>query len=339
MDNLLSQLVSLQKDTWALISRELSISEVINVMTSDRLKYRVERLRLLYKQDPQVYKVEKLNLPAVTFCGTFDGVRQKDKIKAYNSLIVLDIDKLTDEELKRIKNDLLEDEYAFTFWNSPSNCGVKGLVKIEYKFELTLENLDIAHKSAFAKLREYYLNTYNIELDNSGSDTTRLCFLSFDKELVLKENYQLFQVEESDLTRIKSVKKSERGDKVRSSNQRDILYNPSGKNKNYHRQAIQTLIKFLTRKKVSITSDFESWYRVAYALANTFTFDLSERYYLQLCSLDSERFDKTACLNMLIYCYENNRGSINYNTIEFLAEEKGYKSTLEKERLAMGSKK
>ena len=92
-----------------------------------------------------------------------------------------------------------------------------------------------------------------------------------------------------------------------------------------HRNEIQKIIKFLRKRKLSITYEFENWYRVGYAIANTFTQNIGEKYYLNLCEMDGNKFDKEASINLLRYCYENTRKQISFGTIKHLCKLVGYK--------------
>ena len=156
--------VSFQPTTWALVSEELTIGEVLTDIKSDKYLLQVNNLRqLLNNGNDESYGIHKKTLPSVTFCGTFKEKRKRELLKSYNSLIVIDIDKLVLKEFVRIKQVLRSDEYVFSFWESPSQKGLKGLVSLSYDFPLNSNNLDKAHKSAFQKLSEYFLNTYQIE--------------------------------------------------------------------------------------------------------------------------------------------------------------------------------
>jgi len=195
--------VSFQNNAWSAFSKEITISEVLLEIQSDKHKTQVQNLRSLLQQDKkEEYNSHKRTLPGVTFCGTFDGERKKTKIKTYNFLIVLDVDKLNEQELKRVKQCFRNEPFVFSFWESPSKEGVKGLVSLSYQFDLSNDNLDRAHKGAFQKLENYFKEQHNIELDNSGSDTTRLCFFSYDPSIVIKENITQFEIIESDILSI-----------------------------------------------------------------------------------------------------------------------------------------
>lgn len=330
-EKILKSKVSYQKDTWASLSKQMTIDEVLREIQSDIYSERVNKLRkLLAEGDNESYKAEKLKLPAVTFCGTFNLGRKKENLKEYNQLIVLDIDKLSPEQLTETINHLEKDKYVFSFWLSPSNNGVKGIVQLEYNFEIN--DIDISHKSAFEKLSNYFLTEYNITLDPSGNDTTRLCFMSYDPNIKIKGEIHSFAIEEIDIQSVTHYQNKENKKiKIYNTTKKNALYNPSGKNKNTDKRAMKDLITYLTKKKIVITGAYENRYKIAYAIANTFTFDLGLKFYLDLCKIETLKYNEVKEKNLLEYCYENNSGWTKFIYIEELVKNNGYvKRTLGK---------
>lgn len=323
--NSLIKNVSYQKDTWSSLSKEISINDVLNDIKNGTYRNIINKLReYIAENDIESYKAEKLKLPAVTFCGTFESARKKDQLKIYNSLIVIDIDKLALDELERIKNILIDNEYVFALWISPSNNGIKGLVSLNYNFDYK-SNIDNAHKSAFNKLKNYFYENHNINLDSSGNDTTRLCFVSYDENLVLKNKVTEFIIEESDLSiAYASIDSDEKERvKIRNSNIKDALYNPINKNKNFQRSEIKLFINFLNKRKISLADEYENRYRIAYAISNTFTYDIGLRYFTDICKLDIN-YNESKAVKLLEYCYENNTGWTKFNFIKELVKNHGY---------------
>lgn len=331
-NDILKHKVSYQENTWANLSEEITIQKTLELIKSDIYKSKIESLRTsLENGNKAEYDKHKVKLPAVTFCATFERKRRKEELKKYNSIIVIDIDKLENEELKKVWCFLDKDPLIFTFWKSPSNKGIKGLISIQYKFELNNENLDLAHKSAFKKLSDYFKNNFDIELDKSGSDTTRLCFFSYDNELILKENYQSFEILESDLL-VLNTEKKEKTIKVKNVSSKDSLLNPLNRNNQSDRKTIGAIIKFLERKNSSITTSYENWYKVAMSISNSFTYDIGLNYFKRLSAIDKEKYDETNCANFLQNCYESRNGSIKFNSIIHLANEKGYLTKQQKKK-------
>jgi VirE N-terminal domain len=331
LKDILDSKVSYQKDTWTSLSKEMTINEVLDQIRNGQYSKTVQNLRdLLRKGDSESYKAEKLKLPAVTFCGTFINSRKKVNLKEYNNLIVLDIDKLTQEKLQQAVKDLENDKYVFAYWISPSNNGIKGLVHLNFKFEC--DDIDICHKNAFEKLSNYFLSTYDILLDASGNDTTRLCFLSDDPDLNIKKDSFQFEIVNTDIDKqINSTAKESKKLKVYNASKKNALYNPIGKNKNIEKREIKNIINFLTKKKIVITGEYEDRYKIAYAIANTFTYDIGVGFFLGLCKIEESKYNQQRENTLLEYCYENNTGWTKFSYIEELVKETGYiKRSLEK---------
>lgn len=333
MEDILARRTSFQINAWSSLSKEMTIKEVLLDIQSDKHRYQVLSLRKLLIEDKKgEYTTHKRTLSAVTFCGTFDGERKKPKIKEYNSIIVLDIDSLDEEELKRTKTCLLREPIVFSFWESPSKTGLKGLVSLSYCFELARENIDRAHKGAFQKLAVYFKEKHNIELDNSGSDTTRLCFLSYDPSIVIKTGIVQFEVTESDLMPVIEPKGRVATRELEFINNKDALYNPANRNKPSDRYTIGSIIRFLENKKLSITYTYAEWYKVAMAIASTFTHEVGEKYFLKLSSFDKTKYDEVNCKNFLVSCYQSMTGEVTFRTIVYFANKKGYITKKQKDK-------
>lgn len=131
--------------------------------------------------------MKKEVLPGVTFAGVFSPRRSKETCVAYNHMIVLDVDDLEEQPLEDLKDSLRFDPYCLCFFVSPSNVGLKIIVRIDSNKE--------DHYSAFECLRLYFLNNYKVELDTSGKNIDRLCFMSFDPDLYYNGSAQVFPVE------------------------------------------------------------------------------------------------------------------------------------------------
>lgn len=126
----------------------------------------------------------KKSLPAFTPSASFKGGRKMEFLTNYNALVVLDIDKITKEKLTESKEKLQSNEYVFAAFTSPSGNGLKVFVKVSTD--------KTEHKETFLKLQEYFENLLQLEIDKTGKDITRLCFFSYDPELYLNENAEVF---------------------------------------------------------------------------------------------------------------------------------------------------
>lgn len=285
--------------------------------------------RFILDGDITSYKREKGKLPAVTFCGTFAHGHRIENLSQYNDIVIIDIDHIEQQEFDRVMSCLKADPYVFAVWISPSGEGIKALIHLQYNTDGNRRYQ--YHKIAFRQVVEYYDNEYNIIIDQSGSDLSRLCFVSYDPDLYIKKASR-FKVncDEMDLQQINQRCANDRLS-IAVKNIHDVsrnkLYNPYNRNKNAHRLQLVEIIRYLSRRGLSITSTYEDWYRVAYAIANAFTYDIGSKLYMRLCELDKGRFDRENSEKMLLYCYENSKNQISFATIIYLAKLQGYGSS------------
>lgn len=128
--------------------------------------------------DPNKKKELKNKLPAVTFCGTFT-TRKKENLKHGSGLSILDFDKVGN--VVDFKNKLRSNDYVFSCWVSPSGNGVKALIKIPIIKD------DSEYKLIFKQLKEIFP-----DLDDSGSDISRLCFESYDPDIYINLDSEKF---------------------------------------------------------------------------------------------------------------------------------------------------
>ncbi|GEN77473.1 BT4734/BF3469 family protein [Chryseobacterium hagamense] len=307
-----------------------TLGDIFKEIESEKIKLTTLELNELYKSGSELYSVKKKNLPVVTFCALFEqNNRKKEGIINYNHLLVIDIDKLDTKLVESVKDILNADNFVSANWVSPSGAGLKGLIKLKFNnVQLTNENIDFHHKRAFKKVSAYFLEKYNIELDKSGNDYTRLCFISFDENITVKNLYSEFEVNPDEY--VESINQSASKTKINVNKNlgaanKFTLHNSIGKNSQSNKREILKIINFLIREKKSITHSYDEWLRVAFGISNTFTFDLGKKYFIELSKMDELKFNEPECLAILEECYYNSKGTINFNTIIHLAKNKGYK--------------
>lgn len=309
--------VSRFQNIYTKVTIQSNLVDELKDIKDGKYKSIIEKCRYFTKKnDYDSYKTLKIKLPIVTFCGTFKNGRKLKNLDVYNNIIILDIDHIDLSNIDNTKDKLTKDKYIFSVWLSPSNEGLKALVKVNSNPN--------EHKSSFYSLKEYFKTKYDIELDTSGSDITRLCFVSWDKNLYLNRESEIY----TDKLIVEVVKESKIKKLTVSKSLNKSAYATEGLNKSEHRKIISLIIKYLKRKELSITSSFDEWLRVAMGIASTFSYDLGERYFLNLCELDKEKHNELESKDILKYCYNNRKlemsSSISLGTIVFYAKEKGF---------------
>jgi len=165
-----------------------TISTILEEIKTGKYRPGIIYLRKsLAENKTEAYNKAKKSLPAFTPSGKFVGGRKLDFLANYSNCIILDIDKLSANDLQNAKHLANQSEFTFASFISPSGNGLKILVKI---------NSDKAdHKEAFQLVQAYYEAILKLEIDKSGKDVTRLCFYSWDENLYLNENATVFASE------------------------------------------------------------------------------------------------------------------------------------------------
>lgn len=163
------------------------IIEVLQDIKTGKYKNVITYLRKsLAESKMEAYERAKKSLPAFTPSACFKGGRKLEFITAYTQMVVLDIDKLSKEQLTNAKALASQSPYTFASFTSPSGNGLKIFVKVNSSQE--------NHKDAFLALQKYYEELLALPIDKSGKDVTRLCFVSYDTDLYLNENATVYPV-------------------------------------------------------------------------------------------------------------------------------------------------
>ncbi len=110
-------------------------------------------------------------LPAVVFQGKFSR-RKNDALLQASGFMILDFDCKTDTESKAVYEKIKDDPYMYAIFRSVRGIGYKALVRIP------AVNSDAEYKQYFYSMKDRY-----IELDDSGKDISRLCFITSDPEM------------------------------------------------------------------------------------------------------------------------------------------------------------
>ena len=285
---------------------------------------------MLKTNGEDAYRDAKKSLSAIAFCGEFKGGHGKSNLVRYNNLLVFDIDHLDEEEMIRVHHCLSNTNTIMAFWVSPSGNGYKGLMKIEYQNTIDNANLDICYKKAYADVTAYFDEYFGIHLDSACSDYSRVCYVCWDENLFFNPQAHVFAVDCSVALLPKrenftQIVKDIRVKQPKAGVLEFHPFNEKGKNDPRSRRIIGSIIKYLTKRNLSITSTYDEWLRVGFAIASTFNYDLGLKYYLELCKLDGIKYDEQKSIKKLQECYLHGSGDIKLGTIIEMAQKQGYR--------------
>ncbi len=108
--------------------------------------------------------------------------RNDKALISHSGLWCIDFDQLQSVDL--LRNQLLRDEYFDTqmLFVSPSGDGLKWIIPIDTK--------QTTHSNYFAAVANYIQQTYGVEVDKSGRDISRACFLPYDPMAYINPLYK-----------------------------------------------------------------------------------------------------------------------------------------------------
>lgn len=313
------------------VVRPVNLERVLIAFKKGSFASKILKVRSVLEQQGEAkYKEAKRGLPAIAFCGEFAEGHAKENLVKYNNLLVFDIDHLSADEMRQAYTDLASDNHILAFWISPSGSGYKGLIRIDYQNISEGIPLDPCYKKAFEDTTDYFQEHFGLELDTNCSDYSRICYVCWDENLYLNDKATPFYVDCSNVV----VGKQNRSARVSSikTNPETFVFksvNVPGKNAQHDRNVVSAILKYLTKRNLSITRIYDDWLRVGFAIANTFNYDLGEKYFLAFSRLDTDKFDESKCIEKLQECYMKGRGDVTLGTIVEMARSKGFKGSSE----------
>lgn len=159
----------------------INLSTALSRIKNGKSKERVDKIRSFDADDKKGRQGVKQSLPAVVFSGVLPkGERSDEALEYHSGLIVLDFDHVDTTMGKAV---LAADKYIKAVWVSPGGDGLKALVEVT--------NTE-RHRDHYRSLVRYFADQYELELDTSGANESRLCFESYDPDIVVKTNNEKY---------------------------------------------------------------------------------------------------------------------------------------------------
>jgi len=168
------------------VEENADLQVILGQISKGKYKDKILELRKLVKENKMAeYNDKKRSLPAFTPSGLFEGGRKLEFLKEYTGCLVLDIDKLTREQLLDARVKVASIPYTYCCFISPGGQGLKILVKVVSR--------PVFHRQVFKEITDYYEKVVELPVDPSGKDITRLCFVSWDADLFLNPSSVVYK--------------------------------------------------------------------------------------------------------------------------------------------------
>jgi hypothetical protein len=129
------------------------------------------------------YDKRKKQLPAVLFAGEFSA-RRSDAFIRPSGFISIDLDKMDADMLASTRQSLVDNEYVYACFISPSKKGLKALVRANF-------NSYDEYKSVFCAVDDMFGKSQYFDLH--CSDISRACFISYDPQIYINPSAKLFE--------------------------------------------------------------------------------------------------------------------------------------------------
>lgn len=159
--------------------KEISLVEVYQLIKGNTFQKETEILTSL-TNPKEARKYKAFNFDYVTFSGTFSKRNERNLLN-HSGLLTIDMDHIS--EIEHWKKTLLQDPYFETelLFVSPSGNGLKWIIAIDL--------LKAKHLDYFNAVTNYLKLTYQLEVDLSGKDRSRACFLPHDPTIYINPKY------------------------------------------------------------------------------------------------------------------------------------------------------
>ncbi len=156
-----------------------TLLDTYNYIIGDKAKATTERLRTISDKD-EAKQFKFNNFDFCTFSGTF-SYRNAASLIQHSTLMTADLDDV--EDVEKVRQQLLEDEYfdSQLLFVSPSGNGLKWVIEIDLS--------QASHADYFRAISNYLKQTYNLEVDKSGRDVCRACYLPYDPTCYINPKY------------------------------------------------------------------------------------------------------------------------------------------------------
>ena len=160
-------------------TRLISLTDVYQLIKGETYAACTSALRNL-QDAKEARKYKARNFDYVTFSGTFSK-RNDANLQKHSGLITIDFDHIADLPLLREK--LLDDPYFETqlLFISPSGDGLKWVIPADLS--------RVKHQDFFRAVANYVQHAYKLEVDQSGKDVSRACFLPHDADVFIHPKF------------------------------------------------------------------------------------------------------------------------------------------------------
>lgn len=232
-----------------------------------------------YKKDVDFYRAKfielgkkgaepfKQKIPAVVISGIFKDEVKNANLKEHSNYICVDIDNVPNDEMALLKQKLRQDSYIESFFVS---CGGNGLAVI-LKIDGT------KHLESFLGLEDYFFKEYNVTIDKSCKNVSRLRFYSYDTDIYINKKSKVFK---------KYIKPLY--------NKKEVI------NTILTGSEFDELMSKVIKQGKNLAEDYDTYLKIGFAFADEF--GESGRQYFHAVASQSSKYNDRKCDSQYNHC-------------------------------------
>jgi len=237
--------------------RDVTLAQIYELLTGHWLEKSTMELRSINTPaDNRQYKSRRF--PFATFSGIFLQ-RKEESLLSHSGLLVLDFDNVPEPEkmkIRLLKDPFLETELLFI---SPNGNGLKWVVSINPTDEFS-------HGNWFDAIRNYILETYKIEVDKSGRDVARVCFICHDFEAYLNPRHGRMIMHWPGEIYLTHRKRFNPGNWLNHKKPAPAQ-NPMPPNMTKQQYHVEVILRRIENSQIDLTCSYADWLKLGFAFA------------------------------------------------------------------------
>lgn len=280
--------------------KHLTASEIfIRVAAGDYYKKQTAQLRSIEdKKEATKFKCQAFDFAC--FSGTFTQRNEAGLIE-HSGLLCIDFDNIPDKE--KLREKLLTDPNLSTvlLFTSPSGTGLKWIVQIDGATRLT-------HLQYFQAIENYIRIRHQINIDASGKDVARPCFLPYDPECYfnqypVKKQFDLKTwLPATPKTEVQPVKRTPTTGPGRQ-------------------PTVEDIIQQIEANQLDLTANWKDWIKIGFAFASEY--NEAGREYFHRVSRFYENYSPVDCDKQFDKCLKSGKTGVGIRSFFWAAQSAG----------------
>lgn len=185
--------VSIFTNVYSGIPQESTLEDIIfSIKSSKRLKKSTSKVRKYLNEGlmEKAVMIKKGSLPAFVPAAQLLGGKGHDNIVSLTGLCFIDIDKISEEEIQRVREIACNDEHTVMVKQSVSGHGIHIFIRYILQSDKVVALCGLSPremKNKYIKIckaiHHYYRGVYKIKIDKTSTNPCQLCIISADSDV------------------------------------------------------------------------------------------------------------------------------------------------------------